>query len=570
MVVLNSRELLYHRAAYFYHHDEFKLAVEEFKALHSDHKHSRTHSVAVIDSVIRCALKIPSYAIDDLLAFLSEYEQCALDYGDQLQYLSLKKDVYACIPGQRAEIIFVDTVCLLCSSVDLPEHWLAFGQRKDLTVGANFHLGYTIRASMLLERHLKHAHGFVVDVLRKKLSALNRTLEEMKCSPDQIREARKMMSCDLRHLEDENDHGDQLRRPAHECRSKVEVYKTDDEIYHMEQEGEGDEVFEIDDFTVITEFERFVVAIEALLQEWGVVGPRQRRKYPKGLLKSCPWQSKSSTVSFGETNKLSVKYCYPDLPYETITEQPGSESDGHLPSFAVDISNAEIDFTYHSNISTMYGVSEYILFAPADQVDDAIMTEDQKNVVKCPISLLEADDIRISVQFDYNVKFPSFTPKDSDDSCEAVECYNLPFGSKDEPIEEFKLIVSWPNLKEEVVNENEYHSDLDLLSAFNWSACVEFNYSEGMLDYVLTRIMDLQKSKDALETAFTLLGVQQSQSKSFSRFFLYNSHLFNLCENSTCRFSILEVAKNLYLLVSARILCKCFFEICTAGASQVT
>ncbi|WKY09138.1 hypothetical protein Q1695_001919 [Nippostrongylus brasiliensis] len=347
----------------------------------------------------------------------------------------------------------------------------------------------------------------------------------------------------------------------------------------MEQEGEGDEVFEIDDFTVITEFERFVVAIEALLQEWGVIGPRQRRKYPKGLLKSCPWQSKSATVSFGETNKLSVKYCYPDLPFETITEQPGSENDGHLPSFAVDISNAEIDFTYHSNISTMYGVSEYILFAPADQVDDAIMTEDQKNVVvsafrvaqntvdcevpmfiqfghidrqlffgtscnksvvahfegshlrkgqmrhmhlsglldlfrehvKCPISLLEADDIRISVQFDYNVKFPSFTPKDSDDSCEAVECYNLPFGSKDEPIEEFKLIVSWPNLKEEVVNENEYHSDLDLLSAFNWSACVEFNYTEGMLDYVLTRIMDLQKSKDALETAFTLLGVQQSQ-----------------------------------------------------------
>ncbi|EPB72433.1 hypothetical protein ANCCEY_08466 [Ancylostoma ceylanicum] len=175
----------------------------------------------------------------------------------------------------------------------------------------------------------------------------------------------------------------------------------------MEKEGEEEEVFEIDDFTVITEFERFVVAIDALVQEWGLIGTRPRKKYPKGALRVCAWQSKSSTVNFGESNKLKVTYYYPDL----------------------------------------YGVSEYIVMSPADQVDDAIMTEDQKNLVisafrvaqhsvdceipmfiqfghidrqlffgtscnksvvthygKCPISLLDADDIRVSVQFDYNIK----------------------------------------------------------------------------------------------------------------------------------------------------------------------
>lgn len=49
----------------------------------------------------------------------------------------------------------------------------------------------------------------------------------------------------------------------------------------MEKDGEADEVFEIDDFTVITGFEHFVVAIEALVQEWGLTGTRQKRKYPK-------------------------------------------------------------------------------------------------------------------------------------------------------------------------------------------------------------------------------------------------------------------------------------------------
>nr|CDJ81247.1 rab3 GTPase-activating protein catalytic subunit [Haemonchus contortus] len=335
----------------------------------------------------------------------------------------------------------------------------------------------------------------------------------------------------------------------------------------MEKEGEEEDVFEIDDFTVITEFEHFVVAIEALIQEWGL-----------GFLKSCSWQFKSATLSFGESNKLKATYYYPDVVDAVVKDQPNSEADGHLPLFAIDMADAEVDFCYHSNITTMYGVSEYILLSPADQIDDAIMTEDQKNLVisafrvaqhsvdcevpmfiqfghidrqlffgtscnksvvahytgshlrkgqmrhmhlsglldlfkehvKCPISFLEAEDIRVSIQFDYNIKFPSTASKEIDELCEIVECNSLPFGSRDEPISEFNLIASWPNMKEEMINENEYHSDLDLLSAFNWSGSIDFRYTEGLLGYVLSRIVDLHKSKESSETAFTLLGVRQS------------------------------------------------------------
>ncbi|KAK5966575.1 hypothetical protein GCK32_008321, partial [Trichostrongylus colubriformis] len=288
-------------------------------------------------------------------------------------------------------------------------------------------------------------------------------------------------------------------------------------------------------------------------------------------------------------------YCYPDVvsvsqarrvPYmmllevkadDVVKEKPNSESDEHLPAFAIDMSDAEVDFVYHSNITSMFGVSEYILFAPADQIDDAIMTEDQKNVVisafrvaqhsvdcevpmfiqfghierqlffgtscnksivahyggshlrkgqmrhmhlsglldlfkehvKCPLSLLETDDIRVSVQFDYTIKFASFPPGEIDDSNETLDCYSLPFGSRDEPISEFNLIASWPNMKEEMINENEYHSDLDLLSAFNWSGAIDFRYTEGLLDYVLMRVIDLHRSKVSSENAFSLLDVRQ-------------------------------------------------------------
>ncbi|VDO56061.1 unnamed protein product [Haemonchus placei] len=174
-----DRELVSYKAAYFNYHEDYRKAVDEYTTLFLEYKHSRTHTVAAIDSLVRCALKIPDFPADKLFSYLHEYEQCALDYGDQLQYLSLKKDVYSklCLPD--ASQIFIDTVCLLCASVDLPEHWLAFGQRPSLIVGENFHIGYMMRTALLLERHSKYAHGFVSRVLNRKLMDLRKRLAEL-------------------------------------------------------------------------------------------------------------------------------------------------------------------------------------------------------------------------------------------------------------------------------------------------------------------------------------------------------------------------------------------------------
>ncbi|RCN37094.1 hypothetical protein ANCCAN_17024 [Ancylostoma caninum] len=224
-----ERELVNHRAAYFFNRGQYTEAVEEYKSLLHKFKHSRTHSVAVIDSLIRCALKVPSFPESELLQYLREYEQSALDYGDQLQYLNAEKEVYARTDGEDAQRKFVDAVCLLCATVDLPEHWLAFGARCDLKAGDNFEIGYHVRALMLLERHLNQAHGFVVDVLRKKIGRLEEKLTLLGYSADQIHEARLRMGIDLVPSEEKAELSEDLQRPAHDCRSKIGVYKTADD-----------------------------------------------------------------------------------------------------------------------------------------------------------------------------------------------------------------------------------------------------------------------------------------------------------------------------------------------------
>ncbi|KAJ1345768.1 hypothetical protein KIN20_000375 [Parelaphostrongylus tenuis] len=226
----HERELVNHRAAYFYHHKELRKAFEEYKLLLNQYKHSRTHSAAIIDSLIRCALKIPSTRGDDLLRYLHEYKECILDCGGQLQYLALAKDVYAHIGRDDAPRKFVEVVCLLCATTDLPEHWLAFGERKLTGVPKNLHVGYITRAIMLLERQMKSAHGFVIRAMENKLKSCNDRLAEMGCSEQLIQEARQKMGIDLFTIEDNVALSDSFNRPPHECRLKSDAHVNDEDL----------------------------------------------------------------------------------------------------------------------------------------------------------------------------------------------------------------------------------------------------------------------------------------------------------------------------------------------------
>lgn len=223
-----NRELRNHKAAYFCHHERFDEALKEYCALFSDYKQNRVHSLAVVESIIRCGMKIPSYPLDNLLSYLHEYEQRVVDFGDQLQYLTLKKDIYARIPGIDADRTFIDTVCLLCVLVDLPEHWLAFEQ-KHIQAGGNFQLGYLTRALLLLERHISQANGFVKRVMQRRLDMVNERVMDLACSSQRIYESRKAMDVNMTWLGNNSESNDALEGPVHDCRSKIEIIRTAEE-----------------------------------------------------------------------------------------------------------------------------------------------------------------------------------------------------------------------------------------------------------------------------------------------------------------------------------------------------
>uniref|UniRef100_A0A1I7XM56 Uncharacterized protein n=1 Tax=Heterorhabditis bacteriophora TaxID=37862 RepID=A0A1I7XM56_HETBA len=271
------------------------------------------------------------------------------------------------------------------------------------------------------------------------------------------------------------------------------------------------EIFEINDFTVVTELERFVVAIEALIQEWGLSGFRPCRKYGKvriawliqltllevgfcfssqhlqGGLKNAEWISKSEIVRFGESNKLRVTYYYPDVVEGSYVAKIPTDDDGYLPACAHDMISAETDFVYRSNITSM---GSHLRKGQARHQHLGGLLDMFKEHVKCPISLLDAPDIRVSVQFEYIVKVKPKGFLFDDTSGNFIDVTQMPFGSVEHPIDEFKLIAVWPNLKEEMIHENnnsgyialfKCHTDLELLNAFNWLASVNFVPVEGIL-----------------------------------------------------------------------------------------
>ncbi|CAJ0935600.1 unnamed protein product, partial [Mesorhabditis belari] len=345
----------------------------------------------------------------------------------------------------------------------------------------------------------------------------------------------------------------------------------------------SEEIFEISDFTVVTELEQFVVSVEAIIHEWGLSGTETRPGPPK-LTNITKWDSKSEKIQFGEGNHLRITHFWPDI--EEALEAlptPSTSSIAHLGYHSLGLASPDSDFYPRNNIVAMYAATEHIVFSPWHPEDDKIVNEDQKNTiisairiaalscdcelpmflqysglerqlyhgvlitrstvtmyegahlqagqsrhshlsgllqmfkekVKCPIPLIDASDIRVSAQIEITHKITSAEMNDD----QLIDVCRVPFGSELNPIKSLVLIALWPNLKEEILNEDETLSDLDPMSAFAWSARVNFTHVDRFLDDALHKLLDLPISKFHFETAALLLGIDTNSPTSGARAF---------------------------------------------------
>lgn len=234
MTIVEPREVEYNRAMYLYYIGDYYKALECMRKWREMSDHKGFFLVQVADSMLRAALRVPSSNSSLLLSILSELDSVSVNYGDQLALWTAQKSVYASILGYSSE--FLTAVIMLVRSISIPEHWLYFAEKKDLMVGPNFRLAYITRALLIIENHLdmNMAAGFVKAKLQRDKIKLQQLLEEY---PEEVRmTARKEMALGQISENNPKHDDDDLNRPAHECRSKVGLFKTPEMCKKMEFE----------------------------------------------------------------------------------------------------------------------------------------------------------------------------------------------------------------------------------------------------------------------------------------------------------------------------------------------
>ncbi|XP_011506540.1 PREDICTED: rab3 GTPase-activating protein catalytic subunit [Ceratosolen solmsi marchali] len=142
---------------------------------------------------------------------------------------------------------------------------------------------------------------------------------------------------------------------------------------------------------------------------------------------------------------------------------------------------------------------------------------------------IKLDSVLVSVRLSYSLKDWSNTtwtqdPPDFEfmqgETVGVDELGKLPFGATFDPIKEFHLFVSWLEICENVIIDSEGFSDLEPLTAPQWSLQVEISSPICLLNDYLSNFLELCSSTKSL---IELLGVgaayTDSESQSLSSAF---------------------------------------------------
>uniref|UniRef100_A0AC34QV35 Rab3 GTPase-activating protein catalytic subunit n=1 Tax=Panagrolaimus sp. JU765 TaxID=591449 RepID=A0AC34QV35_9BILA len=184
----------------------------------------------------------------------------------------------------------------------------------------------------------------------------------------------------------------------------------------MEEESQplilsgGTDIFEITDFTVITDSEQFIVSVENVLHEWNLSGASPNgvkrpisRLFPADFLQRCNWSHDSKPVNYPPNREFLLTHVWPDAPdglSETVADEQ-SESE-HLAAGIADLLLPESNFYPWSIITQQFGVFEYILLSPVKEEKDAIFTEDDLQMVQSGVEVAFANSecsLPVFIQF---------------------------------------------------------------------------------------------------------------------------------------------------------------------------
>ncbi|EFO22627.2 hypothetical protein LOAG_05854 [Loa loa] len=214
-----TREFVQNRAAFAYLHGDYITSMDiYFHLLENETKNGSSSSIfALIDSIIRCGLKIAPINGPQLLSFLQKLHALVSTQDEQLQYWAESLEVYLAAGISTSD--YLRNAILLCASVDLPEFWVLISKNAP-DCFANLRIGSLCRAIYILENLLPSkticfdSHDF--KQMKAELQGL--------CSKEKLSEAKAAVCIDLVRSEKANT---AVNRPSL-CKAVLKDKKAED------------------------------------------------------------------------------------------------------------------------------------------------------------------------------------------------------------------------------------------------------------------------------------------------------------------------------------------------------
>uniref|UniRef100_A0AC35U3N6 Rab3 GTPase-activating protein catalytic subunit n=1 Tax=Rhabditophanes sp. KR3021 TaxID=114890 RepID=A0AC35U3N6_9BILA len=156
--------------------------------------------------------------------------------------------------------------------------------------------------------------------------------------------------------------------------------------------NDEDEIFEINDFTTVTDLEQFSASIEVVLRNWSLNGIdaegailKNTMQFKPNFLNNCKWAIKSETIKY-RNKHLVLSHHYLDDINELLVEECDRDTSidtkfGHLSIVTKFLNDSSLDFCKSSVITNRFGVLEWLLITPVATVDTILNVDELKLLV---------------------------------------------------------------------------------------------------------------------------------------------------------------------------------------------
>ena len=132
----------------------------------------------------------------------------------------------------------------------------------------------------------------------------------------------------------------------------------------------AEQVFDINDFTTASDWEKFISDLEQVLRQWGLSSGGQKagsKRLTRDQLSAANWALNSESVRFSRVALVLHHLYAKDLPDEEPLDENSVRRGHELPVALQDTASADNDFVSHCPaITRLFGLREFVLISSAD------------------------------------------------------------------------------------------------------------------------------------------------------------------------------------------------------------